>query len=87
MKVKVYVNWDNAEILNKEDYDRMFKKEVAKLMEDRDEFFCWLDDNYDIAEIWEATEADRLKIRNCWEECCKESVRINSDYDEVEIEI
>lgn len=87
MKVKVYVNWDDGEILNKENYDKMLKGAVVEMMENRNEFSCWLDDNYDIAEIWEATDADRLKIRNDWEEYCKEEARRNFDYDEREIEI
>ena len=87
MKVKVYANWDDGEILNKATYDKMFEEKVAELMKDECDFLEWLDDNYDIAEIWKATNTDRIKIYNDWEECCKESVRINSDYDEVEIEI
>ena len=87
MKVKVYANWNDGEILNKADYDKIFKEEVAEMMEDEYEFSCWLDDNYDIAEIWKATEADRLEIRNNWKEFCEASARSGSNYDEVEIEI
>jgi len=87
MKVKVYVNWENKDILDKEDYDAEIKRTAESLIEDRIDFFDWLGYNYCFKEIWEATDADRIKIRNDWEECCKETARCNSDYEEVEIEI
>lgn len=87
MKVKVYANWDDGEIVNKATYDKMLEEEVAELVKDDYEFFSWIYDNFDISEIWNATDADRITIRNDWEECCKERARREFDYEEVEIEI
>lgn len=87
MKVKIYVNWEDKDILNEKDYDAEIERTVESLMEDKNDFFDWLGDNYCLKEIWEATDAKRLKIYNDWEECCKETARCNSDYEEVEIEI
>lgn len=87
MKVKVYVNWDDGEILNEADYDKMIDEAAAEMVKDDNDFFYWIYNNFDISEIWNATDADRVTIRNDWRECCKERARRDFDYDEREIEI
>ena len=87
MKVKIYINWEDKDILSEADYDKKFETNVTNLMKDEFDFLEWLGGNYSLEEILKATDVDRLRICNDWEECCKETERYNSDYEEVEIEI
>ena len=97
MKIKLYVDWKNGEILNAKEYEEEIA-ECAKDREDDDyEFGDFLDNYCDrnlhnsnrLAHLFNLSKEEREKILELWKEDCLETVRNNSndDYEEIEIEV
>ena len=95
MKIKLYVDWMNEEILNEKEYE----KEILEYAEGREKddsysFAEFLDDylereEQDLAYLFNVNEKERKKILELWKENCLEVTRENFDdnYKVIEIEV
>lgn len=100
MKVKLYVNWQDEEILKEKEYEEKIL-EAAKDREENDDydFSDFLDDYLDrnhgccrseqLAYLFRMNEEERKKILELWKVNCLEVARINfpNDYKVIEIEV
>lgn len=86
--MRVYVNWNNEDILTVKQYDNLAEEKAMELEADTDAFNEWLDRNYTASELWDMTEATKGAIEaewhmHCWDEV---SYDLSQDYDEYDIE-
>ena len=98
MKIKLYVDWMNEEILNEKEYEKEIL-EAAKDREENDdyEFEDFLDSYCDrnlhngnrLAHLFNLSKEEREKILKLWKEDCLETVKISipDNYVEIEIEV
>lgn len=91
MMVKLYVNWENAIILNEKQAEETMKNEYYPSVASRDNFNEWLCENYDYAELFDMNNEDEKKtIRANFMEEMKETAWndfIADGYEEVSVEI
>jgi hypothetical protein len=87
MKVKIFVDWDEQEVISEAEYKERIRQESEKRMADKEYFHEWLGDNYTPQAIWELTEAGRIEVQGLWERECKDTVEVESDFVMTEIEI
>lgn len=52
MKVKVYVNWYDREVINEKVFNEKVEEVTADYKEDKCFFDEWLDEHYSANEIW-----------------------------------
>lgn len=86
--MRVYVNWNDEDILTAKQYEDLMEEKVKELENDEDAFIEWLDRNYSASELWEenVTERENIKARwhdHCWDEA---SYDLSHDYDEYDID-
>lgn len=86
---KVYVNWQDREILTPDEYAEMKQNKARNMFDNEDEFKDWLNTDYTASEIFEMTAEERLEIQKRWDDFCIEETDDNLEYywDEVEIDI
>ena len=96
MKIKVYVDWKNKEILNEKEYNEFHDREVNAIadryFEDKYEFNEFLSDNdYDYADIFNMTDEEKEEVKAKWKAQCKDNAEEifgdEYDYDEIELEV
>lgn len=96
MKIKVYVDWKNQEILSEKDYNEFKDRKVNEIadnyFEDKYEFNEFLTDNdYDYADIFNMTDKEKEEVKEKWKAQCKDSAEEafgdEYDYDEIELEV
>ncbi len=87
--VKVYVNWQEREILTEDEYKDLKDIKIRIMTDKEDEFKDWLNTDYSASEIFDMSTDERLEIHKRWDEYCADEVQDNLDYywDEVEIEV
>ena len=86
--MRVYVNWNDEEILSTKQYEDFVEEKVNELKSDKDAFNEWLDRNYNVSELWNEDGADKEIIKAEWETHCWDEVTydLSHDYDEYDIE-
>lgn len=64
MKVIVYVNWNEREVISAKEYEEKVEKAINEYIESRDDFCEWLDEHYEPGSIWfmDAEEKERVKV-------------------------
>lgn len=82
-KTKVYVNWRNQEVISGAKYKIIFQKTLKELVDDKIAFYEWLNKHYSPKDIW---EEDRIEILTLWKMDCEEIIKIQNDFEAVEIE-
>ena len=87
MTIKVFVDWDEREIINETEYKEKIRQETEKTMADKETFYDWLEDNYMAQTIWEMTEAERAEVQGLWEQWCKDYAEVESDFEMIMVEI
>lgn len=87
MTIKVFVDWDEHEIISEAEYNEKIRQETEKIMTDKEEFYQWLENNYMPQTIWEMTEAGRIEVQGLWEQVCKDNAEIEFNFESSEIEI
>ena len=87
--VKVYVNWNERDILTEDEYNEMKQNKARNMFEDEDEFKDWLNCYYSASEIFEMTAEERLEIQKRWDEYCVDETQDNLDYywDEIDLDV
>lgn len=89
MKVKVYVNYYDREVINEKAFNERIKEATNDYEEDECFFDEWLEEHYSASEIWKLNEEQRKEVRSDFlikcEELAVEDVR--DDWAEEEIEV
>ena len=95
MKIKIYVNWDEGEILTAKEFDDFKKNKVADILcdeFDRAEYInYYLRDikGYDYADLLFMEEEERKLIMDCASEYVAERVgeELDEEFKEIELEV
>lgn len=87
--IKVYVNWQERDILTEDEYKELKQNKARNLFEDEDEFKDWLNTDYSASEIFEMTAEERLEIQKRWDEYCVDETQdtLNYYWDEIELDV
>lgn len=95
MKIKVYVNWDEGEILSAKEFDDFKKDKVADVLCDEfdradyiNEYLCDIK-GYDCADLLFMDEGDRKEIEDLATKYVAECVgeELNKEFKEIELEV
>ena len=89
MKVKVYVNWYNREVINEKEFEKKVEETTQDYKEDKCFFDEWLNDHYSANEVWNLNEEERKEVQKDFLIRCEElGVRdVREDWEEEEIEV
>ena len=95
MKIKVYVDWNNKEILSEKDYKEFKNRKVNEMadtyFEDKYSLEEFLSDNYNYADIFNMTNEEKEEAKAKWKAQCKDNAEENFgdeyDYDKIELEV
>lgn len=71
MKVTVYVNWHNEEVISKKEYEEKIEKEAKEYIESRADFCEWLNEHYEADSIWFMNEEERASLMEEYYEACQ----------------
>ena len=87
--VKVYVNWNERDILTEDEFNEMKQNKARNMFEDEDEFKDWLNSDYSASEIFEMTTEERIEVQKRWDEYCMSETQDNLDYywDEIDLDV
>lgn len=87
--VKVYVNWNERDILTEDEFNEMKQNKARNMFEDEDEFKDWLNTDYSASEIFEMTAEERIEVQKRWDEYCMSETQDNLDYywDEIDLDV
>jgi len=86
--MRVYVNWNDEEILSTKQYEALVEEKVKELESDKDAFNEWLDRNYNASDLWDEDGTDHEIIKEEWRVHCWDEVTydLSHDYDEYDID-
>jgi hypothetical protein len=93
--VTVYVNWEEHEILTKEQFNEEVKGLVENIKEDEyeydDRLYNFLEEKHlDVIDLFYMSETDKLTLRKEYEEWLvgdAEAQLLDEEYDEVKLEL
>lgn len=98
MKIKAYANWTQQEVISEAEFIKKVEEEYNNLI-DNDRYLEWLDDNYEVSDIWNdmievfygGSKTFFDKIRKDFEELQWEvaihELTYYGDWSEVELEV
>lgn len=93
MKVKVYVNWENQQVLGEKEFDELIADKIKNKIDDDYElnnFLEW-EKSYTLSEVFDFTEADKKMImeefRKYCEEGAEEEILNDGEWNEKIIEV
>ena len=89
MKVKIYVNWFDREVINEKEFEEKVEKITKVYKEDEDFFDVWLNEHYSADEVWKLDEEKRKEVRSDFLIKCEElGVRdVRENWEENELEV
>ena len=95
MKVKIYVNWDEGEILTEKEFDNFKKNKVADILCDEYDRADYINDylrnvkGYDHADLLFMDEEDRREVEDLATKYLAECVgeELDKDFKEIELEV
>lgn len=73
--VTVYVDYNNQEVLNEEEYQARLEEKLEEMLEDEWEFNDWLAAEYTIRELFDMTADEREEALERWHSTCEENAR------------
>ena len=71
MKVIVYINWNEREVISEKEYKEKIEKSANEYVESHADFADWLNDQYRADDIWEMPESDRIAVKEDYCETCR----------------
>ena len=95
MKIKIYVNWDEGEILTAKEFDDFKRDKVADVLDDEydraesiDDYFKY-EKGYDYADLLFMSEEDRRELMDLATEYLAERVgdELGREFKEIELEV
>ena len=95
MKIKIYVNWDEDEILTEKEFDNFKKNKVADILGDEYDRADYINDylrnvkGYDHADLLFMDEEDRREVEDLATKYLAECVgeELDKDFKEIELEV
>lgn len=72
MMVKVYINWEEEEVLSEKEYDAKVAEKAKEIAEDMDELSEFLDDCYTTGSVYRFTPEERAEVDKRFAKHCKE---------------
>lgn len=91
MKIKLYVDWDNHQVLNQDQYEERLSGAADELFADDNCLAEWLDENFTLLDIFQAGEAKKEEIRMDFRDYCQENAESalsddGENYEEVNLD-
>lgn len=71
MKVIVYVNWHEEEVISEKEYKEKIEKSANEYVESHADFADWLAEHYNSDAIWFMEEAEKEIVREEYREACQ----------------
>lgn len=68
MKVTVYVNWNEREVISEKEYKEKIENTTEEYVESRGDFCDWLAEHYEADAIWFMEEAEKEIVREEYRE-------------------
>lgn len=87
MKIKIYVDYENQEVLTEEQYKEALKEKAKYYKDDTDAFRDWLNDNYEAFEIFNKNGVELDEVVSRWEGVCEADAEEDIDRELVEYEL
>jgi hypothetical protein len=85
MKIKMYVDWQNEDILTESEYEAKIKTDALEMSEEDDAFEEFAEERYYYKELFELNEDEKECVKEEFLEWCRGRTRANYDYDYTEI--
>lgn len=85
---KIYINWDEQEVLTAEEYEKHLNERLREMLEDEHVLGEWVCDNYDYHHIGRMVmdEGYRAEVMVEFESYCRDRVQDeDEEYEEVEL--
>lgn len=92
MKIKFYVDWNNRQVLNRDQYEKRLTEAADELFADDNCLAEWLEENCTMIDLYHAGEDEKEDIRERFSDYCKENAENALDddgenYEEVNLDI
>lgn len=89
MKIKIYVDYENQEVLTEEDYEEALIEREKSYEDDEEGFEDWLNDRYTAHEIFRMKPHELDRVLERWGEVCKTDAEedINRELVEYELDV
>ena len=95
MKIKIYVNWEESEILTEKEFDDFKKNKVADILGDECDRAEYINDylcdvkGYDFADLLFMDEEDRREVEDLATKYLAERVgeELDGEFKEIELEV
>lgn len=71
MKIKIYVDYENQEVLTEEGYKEALTERAKSYKTDNEAFRDWLNDNYEAFKIFNMKDYELDKVVERWEGVCE----------------
>lgn len=71
MKIKIYVDYENQEVLTEESYKKVLAERAKSYMANNENFEDWLNDRYSAFEIFKMKSHELDKVVERWEGVCE----------------
>ena len=71
MKIKIYVDYENQNVLTEEDLKEVLAERIKSYKDDNAAFEDWLNDRYSVFEIFNMNGVELDKVVERWEGVCE----------------
>ena len=71
MKIKIYVDYENQEVLTEEGYKEVLKERAKSYKANNENFEDWLNDRYSAFKIFNMKSHDLETVMERWEGVCE----------------
>ena len=71
MKIKIYVDYENQDVLTEEQYEEAMAERIKSYKNDNEAFEDWLNDRYSASEIFKMNGVELDKVVERWEGVCE----------------
>ena len=89
MKIKIYVDYENQNVLTEEDYEEVLSERKKSYKSDNEAFEDWLNDKYSASEIFKMKSYELDKVVERWEGVCESNAEedMGSELSEYELDV
>ena len=92
MQVTFYIDWDNHQILDQDQYEERLSEAADELFADDNYLAEWLGENFTLLDIFQAGEAKKEEIRMDFRDYCQENAESalsddGENYEEVKLDV
>lgn len=87
MKIKIYVDYENQEVLTEEQYKEALTERAKAHVDDTDAFRDWLNDRYEAFEIFNKNGVELDEVVSRWEGVCEADAEEDMGYELTEYEL